>query len=320
MKDLKKVTKVIAAVACCFAVIGAGSIYLSAYDTVNAAELENNQNEIETQTVIEVVEIEENTTEIVTIEDEETPEAATIEFDPYANVPGNYVEDITDEATGIRYNMWVPESGTENKPVIFCITGISNWESEKCGFGPHQVLSKGQITPDAVIVIIQRRVSGTITNSYSLDKVSAFIKKSIIEEKKTSTENVYYYGFSMGGVDFNLFGGLYDWKAAAFTDGYNSAMNAATYCKSLKAVMYNNSTGTASAWNKNNADQSAKKLGLTEGVDYVWNMLNGSHGNINQYAVVAEEGQGASNYSSRCTWKQKESEELPQALNWLLQW
>lgn len=241
-------------------------------------------------------------------------------IDVYANVTGTYHENIVDEATGVKYNMWVPATGTQNKPVIFCITGISVWSSESVGFGPHLLLKSGQVTPDAVIVIIQRKKSGTITNSYSLDKVSTFIKSSIIETFMTSTERVYYYGFSQGGVDFNKFGSLYNWRAAAFSDGYSSAMNAATYCPSLVAVMYNNSTGTPSAWNKANADKSAAALGLTEGTNYIWNVVKGSHANVNQYAVIAEEGQGYASYSRNCSWKVNESEGLPQALNWLLQW
>lgn len=326
MKDNKKVTKVIMTVVCGVAVMEIGKACLFTNNDikeVNAVEMEYSPAVVETQAApIEEsseIQTEEISTEEVTIEEETTPEASAPK-DVYANVAGNYLENIVDEATGIKYNMWVPESGTANKPVIFCITGVSNWTNESAGYGPHFVLKQGQVTPDAVIVIVQRKTSGAITKSYSKENLSTFITKSIIERFQTSTEDVYYYGFSMGGLDFNVFGPMYNWKAAAFTDGYNSAMNASSYCKSLKAVMYNNSSRTTSAWNKKNADKSAAALGLTEGVNYVWNMVNGAHANINQYAVIAQEGQGNAGFSKNCTWKQKECDGMPRALNWLLQW
>lgn len=240
--------------------------------------------------------------------------------DVYANVKGTYTENLVDPVTGVIYNIWIPESGSVGKPVIFCITGTQTWANESVGFGPHLVLKANQVTPNAVIVIVQRKKSGPITNSYTVKNLSTFITGSIIGGYVTSPEKVYYYGFSQGGLDFSTFGPLYNWRAAAFSDGYSSAMNAASNCPSLKAVMYNNSTGTPSAWNKATADKSAAKLGLTEGFNYVWNTVNGRHANINQYAVVQAEGQGFPAFSTNCTWSINESNGLPQALNWLLFW
>lgn len=329
MKDLKIFSKIIMAVVCGFAVFEIGKACLFTENDikeVNAVDFTTAPVETELYSAqvapIEqavVVKTEEMIAEFVTIEDEESPEAPAPK-DVYANVEGDYLENITDKATGIKYNMWMPKSGSENKPVIFCVTGISNWASESAGYGPHLVLKNHQITPDAVIVVLQRKTSGAITKSYTKANLTTFIKKSIIETFHTSTEDVYYYGFSMGGVDFNVFGPLYNWKAAAFSDGYNSAMCASNYCKSLKAVMYNNSTGTPSSWNKKNADKSAEALGLVEGETYIWNMVNGSHANVNQYAVISTEGQGHPSFSKKCTWKVNECDGMPRALNWLLQW
>ncbi len=254
------------------------------------------------------------------IEDEEAATDFGISTDPYANVLGSYLENQVDAATGIKYNIWIPENTSKNKPVIFCITGTSIWANESVAFGPHLVLKNGQVTPDAVVVIIQRKSSGVITNSYTKTALSTFINDTIVSGLEVDSDRVYYYGFSQGGIDFYTFGPLYSWTAAAFSDGYNSAMNAANYCSSLKAIMYNNSTGTPSAWNKALADASASKLELTEGESYIWNVITGSHANVNQYAVVQSEGQGYSSYSKNCSWKVNETDGLPMALNWLLQW
>lgn len=241
-------------------------------------------------------------------------------LNPYANVEGVYVEDLADAATGITYNIWIPEKGSLDKPVIFCITGTNPWENERVAFGPHLVIKNKEIRPDAVVVIIQRKKSGVIENSYSLEAVTRFINESIIDAYRTSKDRVYYYGFSQGGIDFKVFGGMYNWRAAAFSDGYKSSMKAYNYCQSLKAIMYNNSTGTPSSWDKDLADETASKLGLVEGENYIWNVLVGTHPNINQYAVIQSEGQGYTEYSTNCTWKINEVEGLPMALNWLLQW